>query len=139
MKIKEKINHFKKIQTEIFDSIIKLREVFLSEETLWEKILKQDDIFFNDGKGMSFLADALQLVNIDERIKEFDLKDIENIYRLLVKFYPNDTQYKLDLISFLNNVMGNEDEAGLLIKELQNEIRKMDRELENIVSQMDGK
>lgn len=115
MDIKHIISTFIKAQHDIEERIEDLKPLYQDETRLWSKLETLGLPILINERIISFLADSLQLVDNEARLELFDLQDIKSIYLLLVQYYPNNIQYQLDLISFVYNVLDEENEALELV------------------------
>ncbi|PJJ80153.1 hypothetical protein [Mucilaginibacter auburnensis] len=117
MDIKYIIETFRKAHESIEETIENIKPLYSDEQQLWPQLEKLSVPVLIHEKLINFLADSMQMVNDEERFKSFDLEDIKTIYQLLVEYYPNNIQYRLDLIGFVYNVLDNEKEASALANE----------------------
>ena len=138
MDYKAIIKNFEINQDYIEEQINALKAKYPDEEKLWEDFDRLGSDFFLNNRTINFLADSLQIVNNNRRIKQFELQDIKYIYKLLVRFYPNDVQYHTDLISFVYNVLDDEREAKVLIKETILLVDEKRKHLEGILKSIEG-
>ncbi|PWG78082.1 hypothetical protein [Pararcticibacter amylolyticus] len=138
MDIRHIIETFAKSQTDIDNTIVSLRASFQKEERLWAQLELLDSKIFANERVIGFLADFLQMVNDESRLKLFSLQDIEKIYRLLVQYYPDNLQYRLDLISFVHNVLDNEKFALELIEETIKLIDQRRASLQDFLEELKG-
>lgn len=136
MNVKAIIEQFSTVHLNQMKNLSVLRKVFREEDQLWKILHTMDSDFFNYGEGFSFLADSMQLVNDNERQKEIELEDIKKIYELLVKYYPGNIQYKIDLLNFLDAVMGEEEATLTLIEELDNQLDNYSKQVEKIKNEV---
>lgn len=115
MDIKRIIQTFSKAQHDIEETISHLKPVYQNEIQLWSKLENLSIPVLINERIISFLADSMQLVANEQHLELFDLHDIKSIYQLLVKYYPYNIQYQLDLIFFVYNVLDEETEALELV------------------------
>jgi hypothetical protein len=85
------------------------------------------------------LCDSLQQVNQKEHLAFSDLHDIKHIYTLLAEYYPDNIQYQEDLISFVYNVLDDEDEALLLIEKIERRMENSRKYLAKIRKEIKSK
>lgn len=134
MNIKDVVKKFELTQNDLNIKLTELKHYFTDEKRLWAEYEKLDEAFFLNDKVMSFLADSLQQVDQQEHLDLCDLQDIKKIYRLLVDYYPDNIQYREDLIEFVYNVLDDENEALLLIEETERRIDNLRTNLGRIKS-----
>jgi len=128
------INDFEAKQATIAFTISSLKELFQHESELWQKLQSLDINIITNDQVMNFLADSLQMVNNLEQLHSFDLKDIQRIYQLLVKFHPDNIQYQLDHILFVDNILGDEKEVLNLTKTAIKLLDEKRREFEALLN-----
>jgi hypothetical protein len=61
------------------------------------------------------------------------------MYRLLVEYYPENLQYKIDLINFVYAVLDDESEALSLIIEMQQQLQKYNESINVILNELKGR
>lgn len=89
-KLQNTIDKFTSSHLSIQRDLLQLKKLINNETELWILLDNKNDDFFCHGDTFDFLADFLQLT--DDRTATYNLDDIEQIYRLLVNFYPNNFQ-----------------------------------------------
>ena len=77
-----------------------------------------DHKFFLNERIMDLFADSLRMVNDEALLDTYELEDVEEIYEILVGLYPDNLQYQEDLISFVYNILDDEDRTILLIEKV---------------------
>lgn len=78
------------------------------------------------------ILEALQLSKSEAIFSIYDLKDIEAVYDLMLKYYPNDLQLWMDAILFNFNVLDNEEKVQEMINKLAYKISSVSRQIEDI-------
>jgi hypothetical protein len=136
MDIKILIEKFLEKHSKLRDEMTTLKKSFEDENEFWGLLDKKKDAFFYNDNAFDLLADSLQLVNNKQRLEAYDLKDIEKMSRLLVEYYPDNLQYKIDLINFVYAVLDDESEALNLITEVQQQLQKYNESINVILDEL---
>ncbi|MES2453995.1 MAG: hypothetical protein V4594_00565 [Bacteroidota bacterium] len=138
MDIKKVIAQFEQNQDDLTKKLDHLKRHIDDEEGLVLEFEKIDEGFFQNDKALSFLADVLHFVDREERLSSYDLTDIKTIYKLLVKYYPDNIQYQEDLIAFVYNVMDEKVETIALIDEAEQRIESKLKFLRQLRSEIEN-
>lgn len=85
---------------------------------------------------MNLFADSLRMVNDEALLDTYELEDVEEIYEILVGLYPDNLQYQEDLISFVYNILDDEDRTILLIEKVMIRIDHKRNYLKNILHEI---
>ncbi len=139
MNIKSIIENFEQHQKTLENKLNYLRSFFLQETRLWKEYDKMEEIFFLNDKAINFLGDTLQKVDDENILLLFSLNDVKKIYELLVEYYPDNIQYQQDLISFVYNVLDDEDEVKTLIDNAEKRISKAHKYFVSISDEIENR
>lgn len=96
--------------------------------------LKSD--FLYSSELASFIADALQMLDSEDQIEQFQLKDILNIYKTIWLNNKSNIEYFKDYILFKINVMNQTSGVNLEITNYIKTIEKEKAELYDILSSL---
>jgi len=134
MKIENVTEAYEEYQVNVENTLTKLKGLFRDEEKLWDEIKSLEVSFYKESKLISFLADSLQMANEENRVKEIDLEKVKSIYELLIRFYPDNLSYYIDLIALVNNVLDDELYAQSLIQKVNEKIAQAQKAVNEIIN-----
>ena len=106
-----------KIRHESIDKLIKdIGENWDNEEYVLGLFLNAPEYCLSHPKVINQFADFLQCINNESLLSEFDLEDVESLYKLNLKTLPTElSQYK-DLAHYYNAVLNDEIKRNDVIK-----------------------
>lgn len=91
-----------------------------------------DEKYLCNSKVCLVIMEALQLSNSENIYSTYDLKDIESVYDLMLKYNPNDLRIWMDAIYFNANVLNNEEKVQELINKLLCKINSVSEQIDYI-------
>jgi hypothetical protein len=116
------LKKFIQYNDDVDKNILLLKSSFEKSNDFWLKIDSMNLNILSNEKIMSIVADGLQMIDDQDQLMSFSLEDIKSIYQLLVKYYPDNIQYQIDLIEYIHNVLDDTDESKRLVAKAINEI-----------------
>jgi hypothetical protein len=116
------LKKFIQYNDDVDKNILLLKSSFEKSNDFWLKIDSMNLNILSNEKIMSIVADGLQMIDDQDQLMSFSLEDIKSIYQLLVKYYPDNIQYQIDLIAYIHNVLDDTDESKRLVAKAINEI-----------------
>lgn len=135
--------------------VVRYKDLLQASEEDVSKLLndleakKEDDIsFFSMIEGLDekyllnhkiclLILEALQLSKSESIYSKYDLRDIEAVYDLMLKYYPDNLQLWTDAIYFNFHVLDNEGKVQEMITLLSLKIKSISKEINHIKKELD--
>jgi hypothetical protein len=136
MDVKDFIVRFENNEKDLLSKIKSLKEMISNEKELWNVFGQLNNNFFLNDKAINFFADCLQTANDEDLLLTYSLDDIKRIYELLVYYNPSNMQYHEDLISFVYNVLDDEEEALLLANNAEKMLAVQEKSLRHLIKKI---
>lgn len=102
------------------------------DSSFFSLILEVDEKYLHNHKICLLILEALQLSKSEAIYSTYDLRDIEAVYDLMLKYYPNDLQLWTDAICFNFNVLDNEEKVREMVSKLAYKISSVSRQIDDI-------
>lgn len=102
------------------------------DRSFFSLILEVDEKYLHNHKICLLILEALQLSKSEAIYSTYDLKDIEAVFDLMLKYYPNDLQLWMDAIYFNFNVLDNEEKVREMVSKLTYKISSVSRQIDDI-------
>ncbi len=102
------------------------------DSSFFSFIQEIDEKYLHNHKICLLILEALQLSKSEAIYSTFNLRDIEAVYDLMLKYYPNDLQIWRDAIFFNFNVLDNEKKVRDMVSKLACKIKSVSGQLDDI-------
>lgn len=122
-----------RICEEDLNKILAILEVKKEDDSSFFTFIQEiDEKYWYNNKVCLVIMEALQLSNSENIYSTYDLKDIEAVYDLMLKYNPNDLRLWMDAIYFNANVLDNEEKVQEMISKLLYKINSVSEQIDHI-------